>query len=188
MNLLEEQENNTFELSVSNAKKHTELLPNTISDESWKELSEEILISLIVQGKAIQYNPVYIYGKSYDIEGFSERLQSRLDEKKADRVCALQGDSFVKQLIKSYIGGFKDEFRKRIRNADILIFTSIEEIQGKNACMEEFYSLFDYYYERQRMIIIGSSLPANQLTKLAERVYTQISSGLIVPWRREKNN
>lgn len=46
--------------------------------------------------------------------------------------------------------------------------------------MWEFYSLFDYYYEQGKMIIIGSSVPYSELYCMEDRVMTQLQGGLIL--------
>ena len=86
----------------------------------------------------------------------------------------------MKRLIHSVRGGYTDTFRELLRIADMLVFTDIEEIQGKQVCMWEFFSLFDHYYEQGKMIIIGSSVPYSDLISLEDRVLTQLQGGLIV--------
>ena len=141
----------------------------------------EKLITLIAEGKAKQYNPICVYGKRYLVEQFSDNVQlACLKTTPNTRICCLSGETFVKRLIHSVRGGYTDTFRELLRIADMLVFTDIEEIQGKQVCMWEFFSLFDHYYEQGKMIIIGSSVPYSDLISLEDRVLTQLQGGLIV--------
>lgn len=141
----------------------------------------ESLIPLIAQGRAKKYNPIYVYGQRYQIEQFSEKVQlACLKATPNMNICYLSGEDFSEQIALSIRGCYEDTFRTRIRMYEMLIFTDIDKIQGKNKCMQEFYSLFDHYFENGRMIIIGSSVPCSDLTAMEERVNTQLQSGLVV--------
>lgn len=67
-----------------------------------------------------------------------------------------------------------------MRSADMLIFTDIDVIQGKKACMWEFFSLFDHYFEQGKIIVVGSSIPYTRLAAMEDRVITQLHGGLVV--------
>ena len=146
----------------------------------------EMFIPLIATGKAKEYSPICVYGKQYQGERFSELVQ--LASMKADptlRICALSGESFPKQLALSVRGDYKEAFRNRIRTADMLIFTDIDLIQGRTSAMWEFFSLFDYYYELGKTIIIGSSVPYPDLLTMGDRVMVQLQCGLVVDLKEE---
>ena len=146
------------------------------------QLSEKI-IPLIVSGEAKKYNPICLYGKPYQVEHFSETLQlACLAENPHTSICSLSGDSFRHQFVHSIRGDYKDTFLKRIRMSDMLIFTNVEAIQGSKFVMWEFFSMFDYYYERGKMIVVGSSVPYASFfhSSMEDRVVAQLQGGLVI--------
>ena len=148
-------------------------------------LSEK-LIPLIATGEVKQYNPICVYGKQYQVDRFSETVQSAsLKEDPSLRICVLSGELFTKQLMLSLRGDYTETFRNRIRMADMLIFTDVDLIQGKTSTMWEFFSLFDYYYEQGKRIIVGSSVPYSDLFAMEDRVMAQLQGGLIVELKDE---
>lgn len=141
----------------------------------------EMLIPLIADGGAKKYNPICVYGDRYQVERFSETVQlACLETNPGISICCLSGESFLQQHILSIRGGYEDVFRKRIRAADMLIFTNVEQIQGKESCMWEFFSLFDHYYEQGKIIVVGSAVPYAELHTMEDRVLAQLQGGLVV--------
>ena len=65
---------------------------------------------------------------------------------------------------------------------DMLIFTNVEAIQGSKFLMWEFFSMFDYYYERGKMIVVGSSFPYASFfhSSMEDRVVAQLQGGLVI--------
>ncbi len=156
-------------------------LDGMFDDSNDKAWVFERLIPLIADGKAKQYNPVYVYGHPHQVERFSEAVQlACIEASPRLRICCLSGRDFFRQIILGIQGSYEGTLRKRFRLADMLIFTDIDEIQGNEICMWEFFSLFDHYYEQGKMIIIGSSIPYSKMIAMEDRVMAQLQGGLVI--------
>ena len=91
----------------------------------------------------------------------------------AENVMRINGSDFVSAFMSSVVGGFCEEFKKSFRNLDLLIFEDVEEISGKNACMETAYIIIDYLLEAHCCIVFASEMLPREMPSLEDRNRTQ---------------
>ena len=73
----------------------------------------------------------------------------------------------------------QEEFRVKIRTADVLIIDNIQFLAGKESTQEEFFHTFNALYNFQKQIIITSDRPPRDIPQLEERLRTRFEGGLI---------
>lgn len=127
-------------------------------------------------------NPLFIYGgsglgKTHLMYAIMNHVLLRKPE---TRMLFVPCETFVNEFISAIQKNRYDSFREKYRNCDILFLDDIQFIEDKEQTQIEFFNTFNSIYENGSNIVITCDKPPQNLTKLAERLRTRFSSGLIV--------
>src|SRR5699024_3054624 len=88
-------------------------------------------------------------------------------------------EEFTNDFINSVRDGRQNMFKKRYREADILLVDDIQFLIGKEQVQEEFFHTFNTIHNAQKQIVISSDRPPKQLQPLEDRLRTRFEWGLI---------
>ena len=140
----------------------------------------------VAQNPGVQYNPLFIYGKSglgkthlmHAIGNYIEENNSNL------KVLYTTSDEFRKD----YTGisttdnsiDYANEFKNKYRNIDVLIIDDIQYLVGAEKTQEEFFHTFNDLHSRNKQIIISSDRSPEDLKLLEERLTSRFAWGLPV--------
>ena len=95
------------------------------------------------------YNPLFLHGNSG--LGKTHLLYAIGNEIKKNNpdmvICYIKGDDFTNELIESLRLAKMAEFRRKYRNADVLLVDDIQFIGGKESTQEEFFHTFNALHE-----------------------------------------
>ena len=133
----------------------------------------------IYRAGGLRHNPLYLYGSPLQLAEVVNKIVEQALLGACNKVMQVNAEDFSSALICGILEDRNYDVRKSFRNSDMLVFENIEGLGGKEMSQEEFYCLFDHYYERGKQIIITSSVPPRELHRLEDRIHTQIESGLI---------
>jgi chromosomal replication initiator protein len=76
--------------------------------------------------------------------------------------------------------GTANSFKEKYRKYDTLIVDDIQFIAGKDKSMEEFFHLFNNFYENNKQIIFSSDKHPNFIPGLEDRIKSRFNSGMII--------
>ena len=130
---------------------------------------------------ATAYNPLFIHGPS----GLGKThllyaIANRIQEKYPDfNIIYISSEQFTNELIIALREHRNVEFRKKYRNADLLLMDDIQFIGGKTSTEEEFFHTFNELFEGRKQIVVTSDRPPSEISLLAERLRTRFEGGLI---------
>ncbi len=140
----------------------------------------------VAEGKARNYNPLFIYGGSG--LGKTHLLSAIADLRRRNdpdcRILYTRSEDFTNELIAQIREGRiregrTEEFRQKYRSPDILLVDDVQFIAGKESTQEEFFNTFNAIYDRGGQIVLTSDRPPKDMSRLDERLRTRFEWGLI---------
>ena len=134
----------------------------------------------VAREPARAYNPLFIYGgvglgKTHLIQALGNHAIKSADA----RVVYLSCEEFVNQYIEALGNKNLVSFRKKYRNADILLIDDVHFLGGKEALQEEFFHTFNALFDARKQIVLTSDRPASEIKDLEERLVNRFEWGLV---------
>ena len=123
------------------------------------------------------YNPLFIYGNSgLGKTHLMHAMGNYIVQNSNKRVLYVTSDQFRDDFVsinrKDQDGtnfNYKEFFKNKYRNIDVLLIDDIQFIAGKERIQEEFFHTFNALHESGKQIVISSDRPPNcfirQITK-----------------------
>jgi chromosomal replication initiator protein len=126
------------------------------------------------------YNPLFIYGgvglgKTHLLHA----IVHRLNESPGLRVVYLTSEAFTNQLKTAGEKGAADDFRRRLRSADVLIVDDIQFIAKKDRAQEEFFHTFNALISEAKQVVLSSDCPPKEISGLEDRLISRFKMGLV---------
>lgn len=130
---------------------------------------------------ATAYNPLFIYGpsglgKTHLLYAIANQIQNNLPD---FNIIYISSEQFTNELITALREHKNVEFRRKYREADLLLMDDIQFIGGKSATEEEFFHTFNELFESRKQIVLTSDRPPAEIPLLADRLRTRFEGGLI---------
>ncbi len=127
-----------------------------------------------------KHNPLFLYGATG--LGKTHLMQAVAHEvlKQGKDFYYFTSDKFVNQLVSAIQRKKIDEFKAKIKKADLLIIDDIHVIAGKPKSSSEFLSLFNEFIINNKQIILASDRHPSALSEFDERIKSRFSWGLSV--------
>ena len=175
----------------------TNLAP-TQSSSSSPPLSQRYTFDLFVIGKSNElaaaaahavsqapgkvYNPLFIYGdtglgKTHLIQAIAH---DTLERNSGTRITYVAAEQFMNELISAIGERTVPDFRRRYREADLLLIDDVHFLKGrKEATQEEFFHTFNALYEGGRQIVLTSDRPPSEIPGLEDRLKSRFEWGMV---------
>ena len=134
----------------------------------------------VSQSPAKTYNPLFIHGavglgKTHLMHAIG---QQAIERKKIQRVVYLSSERFTNEFIDAIQRNRLVGFRKRYRQADILLIDDIHFLAGKERSQEEFFHTFNTLFDGRKQIVLSSDRPACEIANLERRLVSRFECGL----------
>lgn len=132
--------------------------------------------------KTAVYNPLFVYGstghgKTHLIQAVGNHIKFTDSDKK---IYYLTSEKFAVDLMNSISAGTANQFKEKYRKYDVLIVDDIQFFAGKQKTEEEFFHLFNSFYDNNKQIIFSSDKHPNFISGLEDRLKSRLNSGMIV--------
>jgi len=134
----------------------------------------------VAQSPARTYNPLFIYGgvglgKTHLMQAIGQYVWAK---KKNAKVMYLSSELFINEFIDAIQHSTLVKFRKRYRQADLLLIDDIQFLGGKERSQEEFFHTFNTLFDGHKQIVLSSDRPASEIANLEHRLVSRFEWGL----------
>jgi chromosomal replication initiator protein len=134
----------------------------------------------VSEAPARAYNPLFIYGgvglgKTHLMQAIGQHIAGK---RKPARVLYISCEVFTNEFIDAIQTGTLVKFRKRYRQADVLLIDDIQFLSGKERSQEEFFHTFNTLFDGHKQIVLSSDRPPSELNGLEQRLVSRFDWGL----------
>ena len=134
----------------------------------------------VAQSPARTYNPLFIYGgvglgKTHLMQAIGQYIWAK---KKNTKVMYLSSELFINEFIDAIQHNNLVKFRKRYRQAELLLIDDIQFLGGKERSQEEFFHTFNTLFDGHKQIVLSSDRPASEIANLEQRLVSRFEWGL----------
>ena len=134
----------------------------------------------VAQSPARTYNPLFIFGgvglgKTHLMQAIGQFI---LAKKKTTKVIYLSSELFINEFIDAIQHNNLVKFRKRYRQADLLLIDDIQFLSGKERSQEEFFHTFNTLFDGHKQIVLSCDRPASEIANLEHRLVSRFEWGL----------
>src|SRR6266576_4553040 len=134
----------------------------------------------VAQTPSRTYNPLFIYGgvglgKTHLMQAIGQYVWAK---KKNAKVMYLSSELFINEFIDAIQHSNLVKFRKRYRQADLLLIDDIQFLGGKERSQEEFFHTFNTLFDGHKQIVLSSDRPASEIANLEQRLVSRFEWGL----------
>jgi chromosomal replication initiator protein len=134
----------------------------------------------VAQAPARTYNPLFIYGgvglgKTHLMQAIGQYVWTK---KKNMKVIYVSSELFINEFIDAIQHSNLVKFRKRYRQADLLLIDDIQFLGGKERSQEEFFHTFNTLFDGHKQIVLSSDRPASEIANLEHRLVSRFEWGL----------
>ncbi|MBR2214862.1 MAG: ATP-binding protein [Selenomonadaceae bacterium] len=126
------------------------------------------------------HNPLFIYGdakqeKTHLLHAIGNEILKNFPDQKILYVTA---ETFVNELIRSVRDNTMEEFRRKYREVDALLFEDIQFLAGKPGNQEEFYNTCLSIFNAQSVLVVSSDCHPDNLPDFSAELRLLLTVGI----------
>jgi len=135
----------------------------------------------VAQAPGKSYNPLFLYGgvglgKTHLLHAIGQHIAG---VKKGARVTFLSSEKFTNEYIDAIQNNQLMRFRRKHRQADVLLIDDVQFLAGKERIQEEFFHTFNALHEAHKQIVLTCDRPAAEIQNLEHRLVSRFEWGLV---------
>ena len=129
-----------------------------------------------------QYNPLFIHGtcglgKTHLLQSLCRKFADMHPTKKW---MYLTGEEFTNEYVTALRANKVDQFRRKMRDLDLLVIDDVHFLGGKRATQEEFLHTFNAIEATGKQVVMASDAHPKQIEEFGESLINRFISGMVV--------
>ena len=133
----------------------------------------------VADSPAKTYNPLFIYGGvGLGKTHLMHAIGYAIGAKKKAKVVYITSEAFTNEFIDAIQNNSLVKFRKRYRQADVLLIDDIQFLADKGRTQEEFFHTFNTLFDGHKQIVLSSDRPPSEIANLETRLVSRFEWGL----------
>lgn len=126
------------------------------------------------------YNPLFLYGNSgLGKTHLMQAIGNKIKEDHPDfNIIYVTSERFMNEFVDSLLARSTSSFKRKYRNADVLLIDDVQFLEDKEGLQEEVFHTFNDLYSHNKQIVLTSDRMPSELIKLEERLRTRFGQGL----------
>ncbi|HTA29320.1 MAG TPA: chromosomal replication initiator protein DnaA [Candidatus Cybelea sp.] len=135
----------------------------------------------VAQSPGKSYNPLFLFGgvglgKTHLLHAIGQHVAAN---RKSARVTYLSSEKFTNEYIDAIQNNVLVRFRRKYRQADVLLIDDVQFLAGKERIQEEFFHTFNALHEARKQIVLSCDRPAAEIQNLEHRLVSRFEWGLV---------
>lgn len=136
----------------------------------------------VAKNPGTSYNPLFLYGgvgvgKTHLMQAIGHDV---LERNPKCKIIFCTGEEFTNEIIEAISTKTTTQFKKRYRQADMLLIDDVQFIAGKYSIQEEFFHTFNAIHQTKKQVVLTSDRPPEEINKLEERLKSRFEGGLTI--------
>jgi len=145
----------------------------------------EVAVQTVLEGNGHDhFNPLLFYGpsgcgKSHLAMGIAAGWSARCEQRR--RVHCVAADDFAIELHEAIAAQATADFRRKYREAEMLVIENIPRLAGKTAAQEELLHTIDALIANGRRVVGTALTPPSRWSDISPAIRSRFHGGLLVP-------
>lgn len=129
-----------------------------------------------------QYNPLFIHGscglgKTHLLQGLCQKF---VEHHPSRKYLYVTGEEFTNDYLLALRTNKVENFRRRMRELDLLVIDDVHFLAGKKATQEEFLHTFNAIEASGRQVVMASDAHPKEIAEFGESLVNRFVSGMVV--------
>ncbi len=129
-----------------------------------------------------QYNPLFIHGscglgKTHLLQGLCKQF---IQHHPAKKWMYVTGEEFTNEFLLALRNNRVDQFRRKMRELDLLVIDDVHFLSGKKATQEEFLHTFNAIEAMGKQVVLASDEHPKMINEFGESLINRFVSGMVV--------
>lgn len=128
-----------------------------------------------------KYNPLFIYGgvglgKTHLAQAIGNEIVKKNPKKK---IIYAPCEHFANEFVDAIQNKKINQFKKKYRDADVLLIDDIQFLSAKEGTQEEFFHTFNALHQSNRQVVLTSDRLPQAIPELAGRLSSRFAGGMV---------
>ncbi len=129
--------------------------------------------------KSLPFNPIFIYGKVGVGKTHLLQATGNLAVERGYTVVYRSSIDFAEEVVRAIKEGSVSYLRDFYKNVDVLLIDDIQFMAGKERTQLEFFNIFNYLYQNNRLVVIAADRPPRKLKDVMDRLVNRFEGGFV---------